>query len=161
VLAFNQTDTVVQGTDFGPVISGSGSVFQLGSGTLMLLGTNTYTGPTVVSAGTLQLGAGGTGGGLNAAGAAAIVVKRKRDRQGPERAGGGGGGGGGIRDMESARKQETWKDEVKGGGRGRRDEEVEPRRKRPGEDEAGLGDQRKGGQTLRTFDDLRYPIPCR
>jgi len=106
-------------------------------------------------------GEGGKGGGLKAAAAAAIVVKRKRDSQGPERAGGGGGGGGGIRDMESARKQETWKDEVKGGGRGRRDEEVEPRRKRPGEDEAGLGDQRKGGQTLRTFDDLRYPIPCR
>jgi fibronectin-binding autotransporter adhesin len=72
VLAFNQTDTVVQGTDFGPVISGSGSVFQLGSGTLMLSGTNTYTGPTVVSAGTLQLGAGGTGGALSAGGSLSI-----------------------------------------------------------------------------------------
>ena len=101
------------------------------------------------------------GGGLKAAGAAAIVGKRRRHRQRPERAGGGGGGGGGgIRDMESARKQEIWKDEGKGGGRGRRGEEVEPRRRRPGEDEAGLGDQRKGGQTLRSFDGLRYPIPC-
>ena len=71
-LAFNRTDTVEQGTDFGPVISGSGSLLQLGRGTLVLLGANTYSGGTTVGAGTLQLGAGGTAGSLSAVGSLSV-----------------------------------------------------------------------------------------
>lgn len=48
-LAFKRSDSVT----FSGVISGSGSVKQLGSGTLTLTGNNTYSGGTVVSAGTL------------------------------------------------------------------------------------------------------------
>ena len=45
-----------QGTDgsFGGVISGSGTVTKQGAGTLILSGANSYTGGTVISAGTLQ-----------------------------------------------------------------------------------------------------------
>ncbi len=60
-LAFNRTDTVTQGTQFATVISGTGSVTQAGSGTLVLNGTNTYTGATAVNAGTLQVGVAGVG----------------------------------------------------------------------------------------------------
>jgi autotransporter-associated beta strand protein len=55
VLAFNQTDTVLQGTDFGSVISGGGSVQQVGSGTLVLSGANTFTGMLNASAGVVQM----------------------------------------------------------------------------------------------------------
>jgi fibronectin-binding autotransporter adhesin len=48
-LIFNRSDTVT----FGGVISGGGSVRQDGSGTLVLTGNNTHTGPTNVAAGTL------------------------------------------------------------------------------------------------------------
>ena len=48
----------------GVVVSGTGSLVQLGSGTLTLTGNNTYTGGTTVSAGTLQLGNGGTSGSI-------------------------------------------------------------------------------------------------
>ena len=44
------------------VISGSGSVAQIGGGTLTLTGSNTYSGGTTVNGGTLQLGD-GTGAG--------------------------------------------------------------------------------------------------
>jgi autotransporter-associated beta strand protein len=55
-LAFNRTDTLTQGTDFASVISGAGAVTQAGTGgTTILTGANTYTGPTTISAGTLQL----------------------------------------------------------------------------------------------------------
>ena len=48
----------------GP-IGGSGlGLTKAGAGTLMLGGTNTYSGPTTISGGTLQLGAGGTSGSL-------------------------------------------------------------------------------------------------
>ena len=50
-LAFDRSDTVA----FGSVISGTGSLVQLGSGTLVLTGTNTYSGGTTISAGTLQI----------------------------------------------------------------------------------------------------------
>ncbi|MDR3381569.1 autotransporter domain-containing protein [Cupriavidus basilensis] len=45
-----------QGTDgtFGGAISGSGSLAKAGAGTLTLGGTNTYSGGTLISAGTLQ-----------------------------------------------------------------------------------------------------------
>jgi fibronectin-binding autotransporter adhesin len=46
---FNQSDT----TTLSTVISGNGSVNQLGSGTTTLSGSHTYTGATTVAAGTL------------------------------------------------------------------------------------------------------------
>ena len=58
-LAFNLADShlVMNGS-----ISGGGSVVQLGSGMTTLAGSNTYSGPTIVSNGTLQVGNGGTTG---------------------------------------------------------------------------------------------------
>ncbi|WP_210203160.1 autotransporter-associated beta strand repeat-containing protein [Bradyrhizobium sp. AC87j1] len=60
LLAFNRSDSY----DFGGVISGTGAVAQIGSGTTILTGTNTYTGNTFILAGTLQLGNGGTSGSI-------------------------------------------------------------------------------------------------
>ncbi len=66
VLVFNRSDTIAQGTDFsGTAISGSGSLTQAGAGTLRLTASNTYTGATTISSGTLQIGAGGTVGSLS------------------------------------------------------------------------------------------------
>ena len=56
-LAFNRSDTITQGTQFNSVISGTGGITQIGSGTTVLNGANTYTGLTLVSAGTLSYGA--------------------------------------------------------------------------------------------------------
>ena len=50
-------------------ISGSGSLTQMGSGTLTLTGNNTYAGATTISAGTLQVGNGATAGSLPVGGA--------------------------------------------------------------------------------------------
>lgn len=50
------------------VISGTGSLTQSGAGTTTLIGANSYTGPTTISAGTLQVGNGGTSGTLGATG---------------------------------------------------------------------------------------------
>jgi autotransporter-associated beta strand protein len=60
VLIFNQS---AAGT-YGGVISGTGSVTKVNTGTLTLTGTNTYTGATTVSAGTLQIGDGTTDGSI-------------------------------------------------------------------------------------------------
>ncbi|PVY30454.1 autotransporter-associated beta strand repeat-containing protein, partial [Paraburkholderia silvatlantica] len=46
------------------VISGTGQVQQIGTGTTVLTGTNIYTGGTTISAGTLQLGNGSTNGSI-------------------------------------------------------------------------------------------------
>jgi outer membrane autotransporter protein len=46
------------------VISGSGALTKIGSGALVLTGANAYAGGTTISAGTLQLGDGGTSGGI-------------------------------------------------------------------------------------------------
>ncbi len=63
-LAFNRSNTLTQGTEFAATISGTGGVNQVGAGTTILNGTNTYAGATLISAGTLQLGDGGTTGSL-------------------------------------------------------------------------------------------------
>ena len=57
-LAFNRSDVVT----FPGVVSGTGLLTQAGSGTTILTAANTYTGGTTISAGTLQLGNGGTSG---------------------------------------------------------------------------------------------------
>ena len=50
-LAFNRSNSYT----FGGLVSGTGSVTQLGGGTTILTADNTYTGGTTISAGTLQL----------------------------------------------------------------------------------------------------------
>jgi autotransporter-associated beta strand protein len=57
-LAINRSDA----TTLDGVVSGTGSLRHLGSGTTTLTGANIYTGGTTISAGTLQIGAGGTTG---------------------------------------------------------------------------------------------------
>src|SRR6185312_11441245 len=60
-LDFNRTGTnTVSG-----VISGTGSVTNDGTGTVILANNNTYSGPTTINAGTLQVGNGGATGQLN------------------------------------------------------------------------------------------------
>ena len=54
--AINRSDVY----SFGGVISGVGVFQQNGTGTTVFTATNTYTGGTVINAGTLQLGAGGS-----------------------------------------------------------------------------------------------------
>ncbi|WED66910.1 autotransporter-associated beta strand repeat-containing protein [Synoicihabitans lomoniglobus] len=73
-LAFNRSDSVT----YSGVVSGSGSLTQAGSGTLILTGTNTHSGDTTVSTGTLQLGNGGTTGSVtgNITNDAALVFNR-------------------------------------------------------------------------------------
>lgn len=55
-LVFNRSNMLT----FGGAISGGGSVTKLGGGTLTLNGYNTYTGGTIISAGTLAFGFYGT-----------------------------------------------------------------------------------------------------
>jgi autotransporter-associated beta strand protein len=59
-LAFNRTDSFT----FSGAISGSGGIRQIGGGTVILTATNSYTGGTVIAAGTLQIGNGGTTGAI-------------------------------------------------------------------------------------------------
>ena len=61
--------TVSDGTSAGTISGTSATLTKTTSGTLTFSGANTYTGLTTVSAGTLQLGNGGTTGSLAAAGA--------------------------------------------------------------------------------------------
>ena len=74
MLAFNRSDA----TTFDGVISGTGSVTKSGAGTQTFTGDNTYTGTTTISAGTLQLGNGGTTGSVagNIVDNAALVINR-------------------------------------------------------------------------------------
>jgi autotransporter-associated beta strand protein len=65
-LAFNRGgDLTVPGA-----ISGTGTLTMAGTGTLIVSGANTYSGVTTISAGTLQVGNGGTSGAL---GSGAVV----------------------------------------------------------------------------------------
>ena len=57
-LEFNRSDAVV----VGQLIKGTGAVYQTGSGVTILTNDNTYSGGTVIAAGTLQIGDGGTTG---------------------------------------------------------------------------------------------------
>lgn len=59
-LVFHRFDDL----SYAGAVSGSGSLAQIGAGTLTLTGTNSYTGGTTISAGTLQIGAGGTVGSI-------------------------------------------------------------------------------------------------
>jgi fibronectin-binding autotransporter adhesin len=71
-IAGNVTDNATLALDpasgtsvtLGGVISGSGNVNQIGLGTTILTGSNTYTGGTTIAAGTLQLGNGITNGSI-------------------------------------------------------------------------------------------------
>jgi autotransporter-associated beta strand protein len=59
-LAFDRSDVLT----FDGAISGSGGVTQIGTGTTILTANNSYNGGTTISAGTLQLGNGGTTGSI-------------------------------------------------------------------------------------------------
>ncbi len=73
-LVFNRSDALT----YAGVISGTGSLTQAGIGTTILTGANTYTGGTTISAGTLQIGNGGTTGSItgNIVDNAALVFNR-------------------------------------------------------------------------------------
>ena len=59
-------------TTFAPVISGSGGLLQAGSGALILIGAKTYSGPTTISAGTLQFGNGVATGSITSSSAVSV-----------------------------------------------------------------------------------------
>ena len=59
-LAFNRSDSLT----YDGAIVGTGGVRQIGTGTTILTGANTYSGGTTVNAGVLQLGNGGTTGSI-------------------------------------------------------------------------------------------------
>jgi fibronectin-binding autotransporter adhesin len=60
-LAFNRADDVT----FTGTVSGTGGVAKLGAGRLVIAANQLYTGTTVVSSGTLAIGAGGTTGAVS------------------------------------------------------------------------------------------------
>ena len=69
VMAFNNGTAQT----YSGVISGNGGLVKAGTGTLVLTASETYLGPTTISAGTLQIGNGGASGSLSAGTAAAIL----------------------------------------------------------------------------------------
>ena len=77
VLAFNRAGTLA----IAGQISGTGSVNQLGPGTTVLTAGNSYLGGTTITAGTLQIGDGGTGGSItgNVANNATLAFNRSDD----------------------------------------------------------------------------------
>jgi MYXO-CTERM domain-containing protein len=58
-LAFDRSDTVTSGVHFAATIGGALNVTQLGSGTVVLAGVNTYTGTTSIAAGTVLINGSG------------------------------------------------------------------------------------------------------
>ncbi len=58
---------------FNGVVRGYAGITLAGGGTLILNAANTYTGPTTINAGTLQLGNGGTTGALSTASAISVA----------------------------------------------------------------------------------------
>ncbi|MFM7205431.1 MAG: beta strand repeat-containing protein [Planctomycetaceae bacterium] len=70
-LIINRSQSSTQGIHY-PLISGSCDVSTAGSGVTIFTFANTYTGPTAVTSGTLQMGNGGTTGSL--AGSSSIAV---------------------------------------------------------------------------------------
>ncbi|NBV35302.1 MAG: hypothetical protein EBR81_16310, partial [Proteobacteria bacterium] len=69
-LSANRTVTVIAGTlTEGGAISGGYALTKSGAGRLTLTGDNTYTGATTISAGTLEIGNGGSSGSLSSLGA--------------------------------------------------------------------------------------------
>jgi outer membrane autotransporter protein len=65
-VGLNNLSTVVSGTiaDGGVAGGTGGTLVKTGAGTLTLSGANTYSGGTIISAGTLQIGGGGTSGSI-------------------------------------------------------------------------------------------------
>ena len=59
-LALNRSDEMT----FDGIVSGTGALGQIGTGTTILTGANSYTGGTTITAGILQLGNGGTTGSI-------------------------------------------------------------------------------------------------
>ncbi|WP_291406243.1 autotransporter outer membrane beta-barrel domain-containing protein, partial [Devosia sp.] len=57
-------DTNGYGIGIAPELTGAGGLIKQGAGTLTLTGANSFTGGTVIEAGVLQLGAGGTSGSI-------------------------------------------------------------------------------------------------
>ena len=76
-LTFSRSDSLT----FAGVISGAGSLTQAGTGTTILTGANTYTGVTTITAGTLQIGNGGTTGSIagNIANNGALIFNRSNN----------------------------------------------------------------------------------
>lgn len=79
ILAFKRTNAITQGAGFGVIISGSGGVSQLGSGTTYLNGANSYSGVTAVNKGTLNVSSLANAGvnspiGTGVGGASALVI---------------------------------------------------------------------------------------
>ena len=60
-LAFNRSDALA----FSSNVTGTGTVTQVGAGTTTVTGAFTHTGGTTISAGTLQIGGGGTSGSID------------------------------------------------------------------------------------------------
>ncbi|WP_337244103.1 autotransporter-associated beta strand repeat-containing protein [Luteimonas sp. gir] len=73
-LAIDRSDAV----SLAGAMSGTGHLTQMSAGTTVLTGANTHTGGTTISAGTLQVGDGGTTGSLagNVVNDAALVIDR-------------------------------------------------------------------------------------
>lgn len=82
-------------SDFGGALTGTGGLVKNGSGRLVLSGTNTFTGPIQISAGTIEIGNGGTTGSISPVGTitndATLVVNRSNDLVLANRIGGSGG----------------------------------------------------------------------
>ncbi len=71
-LSFNRSDSIT----IGNAMSGNGSVAMQGAGTATITGSGSYTGSTLISSGTVQVGNGGTTGSL---GSGSIVNNGKLD----------------------------------------------------------------------------------